>query len=431
MKIQNRQAFPIIVRNLKFFGFFCSMLILISCQSPNNGEEEPGHDEEHHPGVVVLSRAQIKAIDLKLGSFKMRNLTTVVKINGQLEVPPSGTAAITAIVGGNVKEIHVFHGDKVSKGQLLAVLEHPDYISLQEEYAEIANKYEFLTLEYKRQKELFQNNVGTGRDFQQIQSELNTARAKHEGLKSRLQLLNISPEKVMEGRISNSIPLVSPISGYVNEINTKVGIFADARDILFTISDNSLVHADFMVFEKDVHLVEPDQLIHFTVSNRPEKEYTATIFAIGKEFEANLRAVHVHAKINEETNGLIPGMYITGHLHTDGELSKTLPNDAIVVEGEKSYIFVLVKDPEEKTEGSSGHNQEASGPDEGASEKGSGHQEEGQLSFRMVEVIPGKSDEGYTQIELPEPISENTEIVLNTAYYLLAEMKKMETEHVH
>ncbi len=249
-------------------------------KTAGEGEEH----EEHSPeGIVILNKNQREALKLKLGgSFQMRNLTTVVKSNGQLEVPPANSADITAVIGGNVKEIKVFHGDRVSKGQLLAVLEHPDYIALQESFAEVANRLEFLEQEFERQKELFENNVGAGRDFQQAKAEYNTAKAKYEGLKSRLQLLNLSPDKIMQGNISNTININSPINGFVNEVNIKVGSYVDAKDILLEITDNTAIHADFMVYEKDVHLVKEGQKVHFTVSNRPDEELTATVLPLEK-----------------------------------------------------------------------------------------------------------------------------------------------------
>ena len=399
---------------------------LISCNTKNKTAGEGEEHEEHSPeGIVILNKNQREALKLKLGSFQMRNLTTVVKSNGQLEVPPANSADITAVIGGNVKEIKVFHGDKVRKGQLLAVLEHPDYIKLQEDFAEVANRLEFLEQEFERQKELFENNVGAGRDFQQAKAEYNTAKAKYEGLKSRLQLLNLSPDKIMQGNISNTININSPINGFVNEVNIKVGTYVDATNKLFAISDNSAIHADFMVYEKDVYLVKEGQKVHFTVSNRPSEELTATIFAIGKEFEANSRAVHVHAKINEKVSGLIPGMYINGHLHTDENYTRALPNDAIVAEGTKSFIFILDKQALEKHVGEENHEGHEHGDedDDDAAEN--------KTAFRMVEVIPGLKDEGYTEIRLINPLPENTQVVMNAAYYLLADMKKEETEHEH
>ena len=193
---------------------------LVSCNSENKGQHQgEAHDDHMNEGLVVLNENQQKALDLKLGTLQKRNLTTVVKTNGQLVVPPSGTADVTAFIGGNVKGINVFHGDKISKGQQLAVLEHPDYIALQEEFAEIANKLDFLEQEYARQKELYENNVGAGRDYQQIKAEYNTAKARYEGLKSRLELVHLFPAKVKEGQISNTVRIISPIDGFVNEVN--------------------------------------------------------------------------------------------------------------------------------------------------------------------------------------------------------------------
>jgi len=404
--------------NTKIIIALMAIATLISCNTKNKTAGEGEEHEEHSPeGIVILNKNQREALKLKLGSFQMRNLTTVVKSNGQLEVPPANSADITAVIGGNVKEIKVFHGDRVSKGQLLAVLEHPDYIALQESFAEVANRLEFLEQEFERQKELFENNVGAGRDFQQAKAEYNTAKAKYEGLKSRLQLLNLSPDKIMQGNISNTININSPINGFVNEVNIKVGTYVDATNKLFAISDNSAIHADFMVYEKDVYLVKEGQKVHFTVSNRPSEELTATIFAIGKEFEANSRAVHVHAKINEKVSGLIPGMYINGHLHTDENYTRALPNDAIVAEGTKSFIFILDKQALEKHVGEENHEGHEHGDedDDDAAEN--------KTAFRMVEVIPGLKDEGYTEIRLINPLPENTQVVMNAAYYLLADMK--------
>jgi len=396
--------------------------ILFACNNPSKKEVEHGeHEHEGQEGVVVLNERQIKAIDLKLGSLQMRNLTTVVKVNGQIAVPPGSSADITAVIGGNVRSINVFQGDKVRKGQLLAVLEHPDYIAIQEEFAEVAGRLDFLDQEYKRQKELFENNVGSGRDFQKAKSEYLTAKAKYSGLKARLNLLNISPQQVIDGNITGSVRILSPINGYVNQVNIRVGTYVDAKDKMLTITDNSAIHADFLVYEKDVYLVKKGQKVHFTVSNRPDDEYTATVFAIGKEFDPDTRSIHIHAKIEQDVSGLIPGMYISGHLHTDKKYVPALPNDAVVIEGTKSYIFVETKiaeehsDDKEETYAQSDH------------EEDDGHSK----AFKLTEVVTGQKNDGYTEITPVDPLPENAKIVLNAAYYLLADLKKEETEHEH
>ena len=412
------------IRRIFLFTAITMMgFIMLSCGGGNpSGKETEEHEEHGSEGVVMLNAQQRKALDLKLGSIQMRNLTTVVKVNGELAIAPESKADITTLIGGNVKAIKVFHGDKVRKGQVLATLEHPDYISIQESYAQVANNLEYLEQEYKRQKELYENNAGSGKSYQKAKADYFSAKAKYQGLRSRLQLLNLSPDKVKEGKISNVINLISPINGYVKEVNVKLGTFVGPQDKLFEIADNSAIHADFMVYEKDVHLLKMGQTIHFTVANRPEEEFTATIFAIGKEFEANTRAVHVHSQINEKTEGLVPGMYISGHLHTDKKMTSTLPDDAIVKEGTKSFIFVLLD--KEELEKMMHEGEEHETEEEHAYDSD-------QWAFKMVEVITGAKDDGYTEVHLVDSLAEDAQIVLNKAYYLLADMKKEETEHEH
>lgn len=420
--------------NTKFILIIFLLPLLFSCKGnsiKDNGHDE--HEEHENEGRVFLTHEQCNALQLQTGPFEMRNLTTVIKTNGQLQVPPASSAEVTAIIGGNVKEIKAFHGDKINKGQVLAVLEHPDFIAIQEDFAEISNSLEFLENEYNRQKELYENKVGAGKDFQQIKSQYNTAKAKFEGLKSRLQLLNLSPDKVKNGIIVNTINITSPIKGFVNRVNIKVGTYAGAKDRLFEITDNSEIHADFMVYEKDIFLLKEGQKIHFTVSGRPGEELLATIFAIGKEFEDNTKAVHIHASLDSKRDNLIPGMYISGHIHTDKTYTRTLPDDAVVKEGTKSYIFV--EEVPGETQSLTEHGHELGGSEEtiSSTEKHTGENEPEKhlIAFKMVEVITGKQDEGYTEIKLLDSLTEGTNIVQNAAYYLHADMKKEETEHHH
>ncbi len=393
-------------------------LITVAC---NRNKVQSEHEHEEREGTVTLNEKQLRALDLKLGTFEMRTLTTVVRTNGQLEVPPSASADVTAVIGGNVKDILVFHGDRVNKGQALVVLEHPDYITIQQEFAEIAGNLEFLENEYTRQKSLFESNIGSEKNYQQARANYQVALAQYNGLKSRLELLNMDPEQVSKGTITRQIKIVSPINGYVNDVTIRLGTFVQPGDKLFMISNNTEIHADFMVYEKDIHLIHTGQKINFTVANRPGEELTATIFAIGKEFESNSRAVHLHARLDKNPGNLIPGMYVSGHIHSGSSLSPTLPEDAVVTDGAKSYIFIV----DEHAEHDDHH-------DHGEHDEHEDHEgEEHGMTFRMIEVLTGQNDEGYLEVRVLDSIPDKAVIVLNAAYYLLADMKKEETEHVH
>jgi cobalt-zinc-cadmium efflux system membrane fusion protein len=186
-----------------------------------------------------------------------------------------------------------------------------------------------------------------------------------------------------------------------------------------------------MVFEKDIHLLKNGQRIDFTVANHPEEELSASIFAIAKEFETRTRAVHIHAKLDQNPGDLIPGMYISGHIHTDSTYTKALPDDALVSEGTKSYIFILddsVEPEEVEMHGSEGSENHEEPTLPGSSED---VEERHTMAFRRVEVVTGRKDEGFTEIRLLSNLPAHTLVVMNAAYYLLSDMAKEETEHAH
>lgn len=405
-------------------------LVLVTMIACNGGKSTQHHHDEHvlhgPEGMVILTKRQIDALGLQLGTIQQRNLTTLVKTTGELEVPPSAEAFVSAVIGGNVKSINVLPGDKVSKGQVLAVLEHPDYISLQEDFIEVAGQLNFLEQEYRRQKELYEKNVASGKDFQKVETDYKILKARFEGLKARLQLLNLSPEAVINGIISPTVTVISPLNGYVNKINVRLGTYVNASDVLFCVTDNSHLHADFHVYEKDIHLLKEGQKVTFSVAGNPKEEYTATIFAIGKELDAETRFIHVHAHIDNHFHSLLPGMFISGSIQTDTIFTDCLPNDAVVKDGTKAYIFVLDESVNTKSLLEHDHHE-----DEHTDEATTEHEDEPLYALRMVEVVVGKVSGGFTEIKPMEKLPEDSKVALNNAYYLLADLKKEETSHEH
>ena len=389
--------------------FFISISVLVlimgvaSCGSNDNKENVVNDDNKsHHEKVVYLSQKQIDALGIKMGHLQKRNLTTILKTNGKLRVFPDAIASVTAIMGGNVKSIKVFYGNNVVKGQVLAVLQHPDYIALQEEFLQLSGKLDYLKQEYERQKKLYENNVAAGKDFQKAKADYFSAKSRFEGLKIRLKMLGLSTDEILKGNISESIPIVSPINGYVTGIYVKVGQYVNADTKLFDIANNKKVYADLLVYEKEAPYVNVGQKVHMYVTNKKNIELSGEVFSISKKFDNDVRAIHVFADISNVCSDLIPGMYITGHIHIDSLYTEALPADAIVSDGTKSYVFVFNKSMKEKNKD--------------------------KYPFKVVEVITGVKDNGFVEIKSVGDISPDDSIVLNNAYYLYSELHKEEFE---
>ncbi len=411
------------MKNLAIISAALLTLLIVGCN--DRPAPEPGHNEkgtnaektesegdphgeegglEEEEGVVAISRQQAETIGLETKPLETRNLGNNVKVTGRLELFPQDKANISPFLGGNVRSIKVIEGDKVRKGEVLAYLEHPDIISMQQEYQEKNDELVFLEQDFERKRTLYDKGVSSGREFQMAQSKFRSTTSSVNGLKSKLRLLGIDPSKVEEGQIYSAIPLTTPISGYVDEVMVNLGDYVAPQTKMFAVSDNSKIHLDLKVYEKDIPKVKVGQKIHFTVASKPDELLTAEVHSIGKTFEEDPKALHVHADIDNKNGDLLPGMYVEGRI-VQGEKSVfAIPEVAIVKEGEQSYIFVLDNE---------------------------GKPEENRLKYKRIPVSTGVNDLGFVEIDLPTGTAENIRIVTNGAYTLSSEMVKGELEHGH
>ena len=377
-------------------------IFVFACGNKENHNNNDGHSdgEEQKNEVsdeVMLSQQQYDALQMKIDTLVLRNMSGYVEANGTLEVPPQNKAAITTVVGANVVSIEVIEGDKVNKGQVVAYLSHPNIIKLQTDYLNAFSNSNFLKKNYERQQKLYDAGVGSGVNFQKAEAEYDASKAMVYGLEAQLRILNINTTSVRNGTIAQSIALRSPIEGFVQKIEVKTGQYVEPQTELFEIVNTDYVHADLMVFEKDVYKLKKGQKVIFTVQSIPDAELTAEIYSVSKTFEDNPKALHVHAEIENKKGNLIPGMYIQGKIQVDTSLTKALPESAIIKAGGRYYVFSAEKENDD-------------------------------WSFEPVEVILGSKDGKWIAVQFFQDIKPNTKLAYNNAYYLIAEMKKGEAE---
>jgi membrane fusion protein, heavy metal efflux system len=393
------------MKNIKFiFSLFSIIFILISCNEKKT-EETP--EEEKSETEVTLTEAQFKTVGIVTGSLENRNLNTIIKANGYTTVPPQNMANVSTLISGVVKDIYVLEGTFVAKGKTLATIQNLEVVEMLEDYKSESANIEYLQLEYDRQKTLTDENVNPRKVFQEVKSKLAVEKARAQAAKTKLQALNVGLNSS-----TSLLPIVSPISGYVGKISISKGAFAETGIPLFEVVDNSQMHLDLNVFEKDLGSISVGQTIDFILTNQGNKSIKATIFGINKSFSNESKTVAVHAKINAtDAKGLISGMYVSANININNSTVPALPKDAVVKDGEKFFVFIQEENQEmvkPKTEGEL-HNE---------------------IHFEAVEVIPGATDLGYTEVKFIKEIPADAKIVVKGAFYLLS-AKKSGGGHEH
>ena len=403
-----------------------TVLFTLGCEQPSAnepGDKDEGHAHGEEPGKeeVHLVQKQMDVMGIELGKFRYLNLSTTVKSNGQLELPPQNKASLSALVGGRVKSINVLEGDYVTKGQALATLEHPDLVDMQEQYMTAKSQLDLLEKDYLRKKGLYADSISSAIAFQQAETAYLSAMARVNGSKAKLQMLDIDHASVEKGDFLAAIPVRSPINGYVRLIEINMGKYVQPEQEMFEIVDNEHIHIGLVVYEKDIHKVQVGQTVIFSLTHNADSVFKGRIFAVGKAFEREQQAMRVHAEIHNRTGNLLPGMYVDARIVTNKENVKALPNDAIVTDGGLNYIFVL------KPRTTHGHGHEAGARHEHGKETGHGDE----YLFRKIEVSTGATDIGFTEVVPAYNLPGHVQIVTKGAFYLLAEMKKGEGGHGH
>jgi membrane fusion protein, heavy metal efflux system len=381
--------------------------------------EAAAHEEheEENPDVAELTEEQIKSIGIELGTIEQKQLTASLKTNGVLKVPNQNKANVNSLYSGVIKSLLVQPGNYVKKGQAIATVANPEFIQVQSNLLNVNSKIQLVELEVKRQKELNAGNAGALKNLQTAESELRSLLNLKSTLTQQIQLMGINPARLANGKLISVLVISSPINGVVSNVHVKMGSYVDVTTAVAEIVDNSRLHLDLFVYEKDLSKLKNNQTIHFTITNNPGKEYDAKIFSLGSSFEGESKAVSVHAIVQGDKTGLIDGMSVTAAVSLDKATVPAVRSEAIVTIDGKDYIFVMMDNNEAAEE-----HQETKDSVKHVETEEHKHG----VKFERVAVAKGGTDIGFTEITLLKEIPADAKIVTKGAFFVSAKMTNTE-----
>ncbi len=366
--------------------FFLIALWLVSaCSSKEEAQSDT--DSTHVENTVILSDAQLKNAGIALGKIEQRTISSVLKVNGRVDVPPQNIISVSVPMGGYLKYTKLLPGMHLNKGEVIATMEDQQYIQLQQDYLTARARLNFTSNEYVRQKELNQSKASSDKVFQQTEVEYTTEKINVKSLAERLKLIGINPDKLDENTISRSINIYSPIDGYVSKVNVNIGKFTQPSEVLFELINPADIHLALTIFEKDLAKLSIGQKLYAYTNSQPDIKHVCEIILIGKNLSSE-RSTEVHSHFEDYDKSLVPGMYMNAEIELKNNKVYTLPEEAIVRYQNNLYIFLA----ETKT------------------------------TFTIHEIKIGDSENGYIEIiSGADWVDKN--IVVTGAYNLLMTMK--------
>lgn len=362
-----------------------SIFLVLGCG--NSEKEEIVSPAGDSPQILELNETQLKSFTISLTEMEDKVISSTLRLNGIVDVPPQNLVSVSAALGGYLKSTKLLAGMHFNKGEVLAVLEDNQYIQLQQDYLTTRAQLEKADAEYQRQKELNESKASSDKILQQAKAEFESLKIARRALEEKLRLININPDRVNVDNISRTVNVYAPFDGYVTKVFVNTGRYIAPTDVMFELVDPRDLHLHLKIFEKDLPKVNNGQALVAYTNSATDKKYNGKIIMIGKNLSEE-HSVEAHAHFERHDDKLIPGLYMNAEIDVPDNKAPALPEECVLSFEGGNFVFKSL----------------------------------GQNRFEMVSVQVGTSGNGWIEIKNPEKL-EGQKIVREGAYTMLMALK--------
>jgi len=262
------------------------------------------------PGVVV-SEARIQSFPLSAEALGN------ARANEAVDIRPQITAAIV--------EILFEEGQTVNKGDVLLRLENSEPL------ADLAAARAALVdseSQFRRSEELFRTRVVSESELEQMEARRDADQAAVNAAQSRL----------------NQTVIRAPFTGQVGLRRVSLGSIVNPLTVITTLDDTSRIKLDFDVPEVFLSRLSIGLNVNARSAAWPNLVFTGEVISIDTRVDPISRTITVRALLPNEESRLRPGMFLTVSLLKEDIVSLLVPEQAIVPERSKQYVFVVTDD---------------------------------------------------------------------------------------
>lgn len=273
---------------------------------------------------------------LTVAPVVLENIERRLSAPATVEAEPSRLAKISPPVAGRVVKLFVHFGDTVKQGAPLFALDSPDIVAAQSDFLKARSGFAQSERNVARQTDLRDHGIGAERDLEQAKTDRDTAKSELERTSLRLKLLGMSA-----GTVGGPLTVTSPIAGRVIDLATAPGQYqSDPATVLLTVADLETVWVTASVQEKDVRRVKKDEDAEVIFAAYPGETTAGKVLFVGDLLDPETRAIKVRIALQNPEARFKPGMFATVTFKGAKAPEIVAPTPAVVIRGEKSWIFV-------------------------------------------------------------------------------------------
>ena len=324
---------------------------------------EPSHTAKANSSRFLPTETEWASLTVE--PAKEEVFRTELITEGKIAVNEDSSTPIFSPYAGRVIKLLVKPSDMVERGQELFIIEATDTVQALNDFAAALSalntarsKLNLAQIVEKRQNDLYAGKAVPLKDWQQAQSDLNTAqndmRAAEtavEAAHNRLRILGRSEEQIKAfqdtRQISADTSIYSPIAGTVVQRKVGPGQFVNsgASDPVYVIGDLSTVWLTAFVRESEAADVRLGQELNFKVLALPGRTFKARIDYVAAAIDPLTRRLLVRATIDNKEGLFKPEMFASVTIYASADhMSVGVPKQALIYEGERVRLWVANED---------------------------------------------------------------------------------------
>lgn len=315
------------------------MLLLCSCGNRNNIKSD-NQDISIKNDIITVSENAPVLNKIKTQKVEKSHYQAQFSTSGMVKAIPTSYAEIATPFAGRIVRSFVRLGQNVNVGSPLFEISSPAFFETGKSYFAAKQEMEQAQKSLTREKDLYANHVGVGKDVEEAQVTYELKKQDYENAKSALKVFQVNPASMQLGE-----PLVvrSPIAGKVVANNIIIGQYIKEDSApLAVVANLKKVWVVAHVKERDIRLIERLQEVEIHLSASPDEPLKGKIYHISEMLDEATRSVEVIIECDNAAGKMKPFMYGTVML-TDAQTDALLiPTAAILQQQESNYVLVAV-----------------------------------------------------------------------------------------
>jgi cobalt-zinc-cadmium efflux system membrane fusion protein len=301
---------------------------------------------QHPEGEVWLTPQQVRDAKIGVQPVEVHAVDDTILTSGTISLDDQRTGHVFSPVTGRVVNIVAQLGQRVHKGDPLAVIESPDVGSAVSDVHKAQADLIAAEHDLKRKKELFEQKAGSSADMEASMDNYRRAKAELERAQQKAYLLRNGNADA----VTQTYTLPAPLDGEVLLRNINPGVEVQgqysggATVELFTIGELDKVWMLGDLYEMDIARVHVGAPATVTVVSYPGKVFAGVVDWVSGSLDPNTRTAKVRCTFDNPEKLLRPMMYATAQISVDRENALAIPRNALLRLGEDKVVFIEVGD---------------------------------------------------------------------------------------